>query len=205
MDTWAAVFLLSHFLFTSSVQSAPTPSLPPAFQETAVRANALVEKILKILPAAHSATISIQGLSLDSSTQTSNLHLMEPSLGVPASPFLKQPSAHFTLDMCVSRMLAGVQMYQDLLEVLSTSLSGLEDLRSDLRDLLTHINKMKEVAQLEGDGSDQNPSLDLVSGLKDSYRVQVAAHLTLTQLRSFCHDLIRTFRVLPSYGAAGAR
>ncbi|XP_017296344.1 uncharacterized protein LOC108250808 [Kryptolebias marmoratus] len=203
MDSWTAVFLLSCFLFTSSVQSAPVSS--PAFQETATRAKTLVEKILKNVPAAHSATVSIQGLSLESSTQSSNLQMMEVSLGIPASPVLKKLSDHFTLEMCVSRMLAGVQMYQNLLGVLSTSLSGLEDLRADLRDLLTHINKLKEAAQLQVDGSDQNQDLDLASHLQDSYSSQVAVHLTLTQLRSFCHDLIRTFRVLTSYRAAGTR
>lgn len=40
-------------------------------------------------------------------------------------------------------MLAGVQMYQNLLEVLSSKVSGLDDLRADLRDLLNHINKVK--------------------------------------------------------------
>lgn len=114
-------------------------------------------------------------------------------------------------------------MYQDLLEVLSTRLSGLEDLRSDLRDLLTHVNKvqilvtsshylsgdlssdwltvlhvfqLKEAALLQGDGSDLKPSLELFSQLKDSYRVQMKAHLTLAQLRSFCHDMKRTFSKL---------
>ncbi|XP_037544581.1 colony stimulating factor 3 (granulocyte) a [Nematolebias whitei] len=205
MDTWTAVFLLSCFLFTSSVQSAPVgslSSLPPAFEETATQAKTLVEKILKDIPAAHSAAVSIQGLGLESSTQMSNLQMMEVSLGIPAAPVLKKLSEHFTLDTCVSRMSAGIQLYQNLLAVLSQNLSGLEDLRSDLRDLLTHINKLKEVAQLAGDDSDQNPGLDPVSRFQDSYSVQVAVHLTLMQLRSFCHDLIRTFRVL-HYRAAG--
>lgn len=48
-------------------------------------------------------------------------------------------------DICVSRMLAGSRLYQGLLGVLSDKLSGpsgLSDLRADLRDLLTHINKV---------------------------------------------------------------
>lgn len=45
-------------------------------------------------------------------------------------------------DTCVSRMSAGSRLYQGLLGVLSDRLSGLSDLRADLRDLLTHINKV---------------------------------------------------------------
>ena len=39
-------------------------------------------------------------------------------------------------------MWAGSQLYQELLAVLSDRLSGLDDLRADLRDLLTQINKV---------------------------------------------------------------
>ncbi|XP_054908150.1 granulocyte colony-stimulating factor-like [Poeciliopsis prolifica] len=198
MDTWTVIILLHYLLFASWVRSAPVgsaSSLPPAFRETALEAKTLGEKILKDISAAHAATV--QDFSLDSST--SSLQLMAASMGIPSSPVLKALSAHFTLETCVSRMLAGVQMYQNLLEVLSSKVSGLDDLRADLRDLLNHINKLKEVAQLTADVSDQNPSTDLTSHLQDSHNIQVALHLTLTQLRSFCHDLNRTFRVLSTY------
>lgn len=59
---------------------------------------------------------------------------------------------------------------------------------------------MKEVGRLSGaNGSDQNSALDLVSRLPGSYEVQVAAHLTLSQLRSFCHDVIRSLRNIATY------
>lgn len=58
---------------------------------------------------------------------------------------------------------------------------------------------MKEVAQLSGGVLDPNHSLDLAYHLQGNYEVQVAAHLTLTQLRSFCHDLIRSLRVVATY------
>uniref|UniRef100_A0A8P4KNI3 Uncharacterized protein n=1 Tax=Dicentrarchus labrax TaxID=13489 RepID=A0A8P4KNI3_DICLA len=108
-------------------------------------------------------------------------------------------------EMSVSRMCAGSRLYQRLLGVLSDRLSGLSDLRADLRDLLTHINKMREAAQLgAGGGVDQDHGLDLTS--RSDYDVQVAVHLTLTQLRSFCHDLIRSLRAVATYRprAAGA-
>lgn len=52
---------------------------------------------------------------------------------------------------------------------------------------------MKEVAQLGG-AAEQNHSPNLASRLHGDYEVQVAVHLTLTQLRSFCHDMIRSLR-----------
>ncbi len=58
---------------------------------------------------------------------------------------------------------------------------------------------MKEVAQLSSDEVDQNPGHDLASSLQGSYEVQVAVHLTLMQLRSFCHDVIRSLRAVASY------
>ncbi|XP_044037135.1 granulocyte colony-stimulating factor-like [Siniperca chuatsi] len=201
MNTLTVVALLHYFLFAVLVQSAPVSSpsdQPAAFREAAERAKTLVEKILRDIPAVHTATINTEGLTLDPSTQTTNLQMMVTSLGIPAAPVLKPLSERFTLDTCVSRMSAGSRLYQGLLGVLSDRLSGLSDLRADLRDLLTHINKMKEVAQLGG-AVDQNHSLDLASRLHGNYDVQVAAHLTLTQLRSFCHDLIRSLRAIATH------
>lgn len=63
---------------------------------------------------------------------------------------------------------------------------------------------MKEAAQLSGDSSDRS-GLDLSSRLDGNYEIQVAAHLTLTQLRSFCRELIRSLRAIATRrpGAAG--
>ncbi|XP_070837007.1 uncharacterized protein [Chaetodon trifascialis] len=203
------VALLHYFLFVGLVQSAPVSlSDPPsALREAAERAKTLVEKILRDIPTVYTATVTTQGLTLDPAGQTVNLQMMVTSLGIPAAPVIKPPSESFTLDICVSRMSAGSRMYQGLLGVFSDKLSGLSDLRADLRDLLTHINKMKDAAQLSADEVDQNHSLDLASRLHGNYDVQVAVHLTLTQLRSFCHDLIRSLRAVATYRtrAAGAR
>nr|XP_033501594.1 granulocyte colony-stimulating factor-like isoform X1 [Epinephelus lanceolatus] len=187
--------LLHCFLLADLIQSAPVSS---PLTEAAERAKTLVEKILRDIPTVHAATITTQGLTLDSAAQTTNLQMMVTSLGIPAAPVLKPPSERFTLDDCVSRMAAGSRLYQGLLGVLSDRLSGLSDLRADLRDLLTRINKMKEAAQLSG-GSAADQSLDLASRLHGNYEVQVATHLTLTQLRSFCHDLIRSLRAVSTY------
>ncbi|KAM4531536.1 colony stimulating factor 3 (granulocyte) b [Odontesthes bonariensis] len=197
MDSTTVVALLHCFLFASLVQSAPISS--PAFKAAAERAKTLVEKILRDIPAAHSASVSTEGFTLDPSSQISNLQLMVTSMGIPAAPVLKPLSGRFTPDTCVSHMSAGSQLYQELLGVLSGKLSGLEDLRADLRDLLTHINKLKELGELGADASDRTPRLDLAPHLQDSYTVQVLVHVTLTQLRSFCHDLTRSLRALATY------
>ncbi|XP_030264388.1 uncharacterized protein LOC115576040 isoform X2 [Sparus aurata] len=197
MNPLIVAALLHYFLVV--VQSAPVSSsnLSPAFTQASNRAKMLVEKILRDIPTVHGATVSTEGLTLDPSTQTTNLQMMVASLGIPAAPVLKPPSERFTLDVCVSRMSAGSQLYQGLLGVLSNSVSGLSDLQADLRDLLTHLNKMKEEAQLEV--VDQDLSLDLARRLHGNYEVQVAVHLSLTQLRSFCHDLIRSLRAIATY------
>ncbi|KAK2894294.1 colony stimulating factor 3 (granulocyte) b [Channa argus] len=195
MNAGIVVALLHCFLFAVLVQSAPTAPPPLAFREAVERTKALVEKILTDLPTVHAATVNIQGLTLDSSSQTANLQMMVMSLGISASPVIKPLSEHFTLDMCVGRMLAGSQLYKGILGVLSERLSGLSDLKAELRDLHLHINKMKEVAKLSGtDSSDQSSVSDLAARLQDDYKVQVAVHLTLSQLRSFCHDMIRSLR-----------
>ncbi|KAK1875598.1 Alanine--tRNA ligase [Dissostichus eleginoides] len=62
---------------------------------------------------------------------------------------------------------------------------------------------MKEAAHLVGGGEGQ--SVDLASRLHGIYEVQVAAHLTLTQLRSFCHDLVRSLRAVAAYQLPGNR
>ncbi|XP_042338238.1 granulocyte colony-stimulating factor-like [Plectropomus leopardus] len=195
-----AVLLLC-YLLVNLIQSAPvsSPSNPSAaLTAAAERAKTLVEKILKDVPTVHAATVTTEGLTLDGAAQTANLQMMVTSLGIPAAPVLKPPSERFTLDDCVSHMAAGVRLHQGLLGVLSERLSGLSDLRADLRDLLTHITKMKEAAQL-GSGSEAGQSPDLASRLHGNYEVQVATHLTLTQLRSFCHDLIRSLRAVATY------
>ncbi|CAN9505135.1 unnamed protein product [Ophioblennius macclurei] len=195
MDSLTAALLLC-LLLPALVQSAPVASpsdASPAFRESAERAKLLLEKLLRDVSKVHAATVTAEGLALDSS-QMSGLQMMTMSLGIPPSPVLKSPSQHFTLDMLVSRMLAGCRQYQELLGVLSDRLSGLTELIADLRDLLTHIAKMKEAANLTE--TEQAASSDLASRLHGDYEVQVAIHVTLTQLRSFCHDLIRSLRVV---------
>ncbi|XP_024140187.1 uncharacterized protein LOC112153943 isoform X1 [Oryzias melastigma] len=197
MNGSTALILLRGFLFAAAVTAAP--GAPPSFREAVEGARTLVGKILEGVPPAYSAAVSAQGFTLDPPVQNLNLHLLTLSLHIPAPPVLKPVSENFPLDTCVSRMAGGVQLHQNLLAVLSGRLSGLEELKADLRDLLAHIMKLKEAALIRGDASEQNRGSDLEARLTDSYTVQVAAHAVLTQLRSFCHDLSRSFRALAAY------
>jgi len=124
----STVYALLHcFLLADLIQSAP--SISPHDSSVALRAAAervkmLVEKILRDVPAAHAATVTMevnkardwllqrldsavlqvlitscwspQGLTLDSAHST-NLQMMVTSLGIPAGPVLKPPSERFTL------------------------------------------------------------------------------------------------------------
>uniref|UniRef100_A0A3B4GIT8 Uncharacterized LOC102201030 n=1 Tax=Pundamilia nyererei TaxID=303518 RepID=A0A3B4GIT8_9CICH len=171
------VALLHCCLLAALVQSAPvsSPSNPSqTFKEAVERVMRLVEKIRKDVRSVHGSIINI-----DVRTR--------PSIS------RRSPTTVCCHDMCVSRMLAAGRLYQGLLVDLSRRLGGLEALSAELRDLVTHINQMKDAAQLSSDSLDQS-SLDLTLNLHGNYDVQVAAHLTLCQLLEFCHDLIRSLR-----------
>ena len=47
-------------------------------------------------------------------------------------------------------------------------------------------------------------TVDLASRLQSNYEAQTAAHLTLIQLRSFCHDLTRSLRAINTYRTKAA-
>ncbi|XP_034047284.1 colony stimulating factor 3 (granulocyte) a [Thalassophryne amazonica] len=194
--------LLHCCVFAVLVQSAPVdPQL--AFREAAERAKLLVEKILHDIPTAYRATVTMEGLTLDPSNQPANLQMMTTSLKIPAAPVLKPLSDSFTLDTCVKRMSAGSRLHHDLLGSLAGQLNGLNDLRADLWDLLSQISNLKQLADLS-DPTEHYQRPDLTSTLQSDYDVQMAAHLILKQLRSFCHDLIRSLRAISSIRPSAA-
>ncbi|XP_056144685.1 uncharacterized protein LOC130120092 [Lampris incognitus] len=166
------------------------------------QSKTLVEKILRDLPVVHGATIHTVGLTFNSTSQPTNLQIMATSLGIPPAPVLKQLSERFTLEQCVSRLSVGVQLHHDLLGDLEGKVTGLTDLKADLRDLLSQINKMQEQGRL---GSvERYETTDLASRINGDYQLQVATHLTLIQLRSFCHDMVRSLRNLATTYRPGA-
>ncbi|XP_077386408.1 colony stimulating factor 3 (granulocyte) b isoform X2 [Festucalex cinctus] len=155
----------------------------------------LADKIAKDVP-----TALAQVSTLDLPQPTDDLQMMAASLGIPPAPILKPLAPNFNMDTCVNRMVAGVRMFQGLLGVLSERLGGLDRLRADLRDLLTHIAKVREAAWPGGAEMTQDEDRDQWAGLagrlQGDYEAQAAAHLTLTQLRSFAHDIIRSLRAI---------
>ncbi|CAL8272612.1 unnamed protein product [Lota lota] len=138
-----------------------------------------------------------QDLALEPSSQGLMLQRMVSSLGISTPPALMPLSAHFTLENSLNRMSVGIKLHQDLLGALATQLVGLDDLRADLRDLLTQITKMQELGRWSSDESYQSP--DLAARLHGDYELQVANHLTLTQLRAFCQDIVRSMRNISTY------
>ncbi|XP_059898584.1 uncharacterized protein LOC132450450 isoform X2 [Gadus macrocephalus] len=111
-------------------------------------------------------------------------------------PVVHKNTIHST-ENSLSRMSVGIKLHQDLLGALAARLEGLDDLRADLRDLLTQINKMQELGRWSSDEPYQSP--DIAAHLHGDYELQVATHLTLTQLRAFCQDIVRSMRNISVY------
>ncbi|XP_061556691.1 uncharacterized protein LOC133414957 [Phycodurus eques] len=194
-----AVFpLLCCFLFPREIRTAPAAAHSPALRDALERARVLADKISKDVPAAYA-----EGSTLDLPQQTGDLQMMAAALHIPPAPVLKPLSQHFDMDTCVSRMAEGVRMFQGLLGVLSTRLGGLDGLRADLRDLLAQIAKVQEAARPGGAETDRDRDRDrwagMAAGLHGDYEAQAAAQLTLTQLRSFAHDVIRSLRAIAAH------
>lgn len=63
------------------------------------------------------------------------------------------------------------------------------------------VSQMREGARPGAHLSDQDQTTDLglSSRLHSNYELQVAVHMTLTQLRSFCYDMIRSLREFATY------
>ncbi|GLD68385.1 granulocyte colony-stimulating factor-like protein [Lates japonicus] len=141
MNTLTAGALLHCFLFAVLVRSAPVgpASEPPvAFREAAERAKTLVEKIHEPLPCT---------LPPSPQRDTKPCGLMVTSLGIPAARSQTScPGASFW-DMCESCDGRRSQLYQGLEFV--WRLRRTEGLpAAGPQGLLTHINKMKEAAQV---------------------------------------------------------
>ncbi|KAG9343810.1 hypothetical protein JZ751_013191 [Albula glossodonta] len=120
---------------------------------------------------------------------------MMTALGIPSAPTLMAISADFTIEMSLNRMSEGLQLYQDLLSTVRNRVSTpekLDDLLADIRDLLSQVLQMRELAQLEAGA--QYGGSGLAAQLAGEYEVKVATHLALTQLQSFSQDMFRSLR-----------
>ncbi|XP_029013727.1 uncharacterized protein LOC114859856 isoform X2 [Betta splendens] len=192
------VLVLFNWFLPALVLTAPASPQNQGLKKAVEQTKMVLDKVLE-------TTATIPGLTLTPPSQSTDLDRMRKELDIPNPPTIEPLSPNFTLDMCMSHMLAGIQLHQSLVSVLSGKLSGLSNLNSDLRDLKLRIDKMKEAAHLsDTSGLDQNSSSDLVSHLDTDYNVQVAVHLTLTQLQTLCQDMIRSLRNINSYYRLGA-
>ncbi|XP_077475145.1 uncharacterized protein LOC144088544 isoform X3 [Stigmatopora argus] len=174
--------LLCCFLFPRTIRPAPAAHPAPTLRDALERARMLAVKIAGEVPAPHD--------------QTGDLEMMAAALGIPPAPVLKPLAANFDVETCVSRMSTGVQLFQELLGVLSGPgrLDGLDGLRADLDDLFARITEIHKAIRPGDTQPGPDSAAGLASRLHGDYEVQVAAQLTLGRLRSFAHDLIRSLR-----------
>uniref|UniRef100_A0A4W5Q2E2 Granulocyte colony-stimulating factor n=1 Tax=Hucho hucho TaxID=62062 RepID=A0A4W5Q2E2_9TELE len=185
MNTLKIVGLLCCSAFL--VRSAHIP-------EKSMDAMSLIEKILGNIPVVHGSITTPLLQSRNMPYQS-----MVTSLGIPAAPELRtvcRPlnQIDFTLEMCLSSMSAGLQLYQDVLGELKERVTTdkVTGLLADIRDLLAQVTKMQEPGQMSSVA--QYEASGLASRLPGDYEVQVATHFTLLQLRDFTQNLKRSLR-----------
>ncbi|XP_067282668.1 colony stimulating factor 3 (granulocyte) b [Pseudorasbora parva] len=169
------------------VCSAPLHELTRASDS----AMSLAKKVLSGVPAAHAACVTNTGLTL--SGDAKSLEYLLSEIGIPAPPVLK--SEGFTLDMSLSRIINGVELHAKLLQDISNALSCPEELEmliADLRELSTQAQQMRGLAQIATESQDVVPQFSL--RMDSDFRKQMAAHLSLQQLRNFTQDVIRSLR-----------
>uniref|UniRef100_A0AAY4C3B6 Uncharacterized protein n=1 Tax=Denticeps clupeoides TaxID=299321 RepID=A0AAY4C3B6_9TELE len=164
------------------------------------QARSLVAKILRDIPAAHDASVTVTGFVLRQ--VPSNLQFMARSLDIPPAPVLRAQDATFTKEMCLERIAEGLQLHLRLLEAVRARLNSaavISNLEANIKDLLVQIRKM------EGWSSTSNgvrsTVTDLSSRLTGDYEVQVAAHLTLSQLLSFTQNVSRSLHNITHHKA----
>ncbi|KAF4100028.1 colony stimulating factor 3 (granulocyte) b isoform X2 [Onychostoma macrolepis] len=157
------------------------------------RATSLTKKILSDIPAAHRACVKTTGLTL--SSEAEHLEYLFSDLGIPAPPVLK--SEDLSMDVSLSRIVAGLELHRELLQDITELLSSTEELTlllADIRDLSDQIYQMQQLAQTPSTVSQKAAFTALSPRLNSDYRVQVAIHLSLRQLRSFTQDVFRSLR-----------
>ncbi|KAI7789973.1 hypothetical protein IRJ41_010848 [Triplophysa rosa] len=177
------------------VYAAPLPERD-ALTRAAELGVSLAKKILDDIPRVHDACVKTTGLTLELSAEAHNLEYLLSEIGIPAAPLLKTISEDHSLAESLSRMLEGLDLHRDLLQNLSDVLSSTETLKlllADIRDLSAQVQQMQQLAQIPMTPSQRNiPHVS--SRLSSDYKVQVAAHLSLQQLRRFTQDVFRCLR-----------
>ncbi|CAM4630177.1 unnamed protein product [Leuciscus chuanchicus] len=155
-------------------------------------AVSLAKEILSNIRGAHDACVTSAGLTL--SSEAKSLEYLLSDIGIPAPPVLK--SEELTMETSLNRIVNGLELHHKLLEEIGVVLNSSEELKpllAGVRDLCDQVKKVQRLAQIPSpESQDGFPGLSLQG--RSDYQVQVAAHLTLQQLRSFTQDVFRTLR-----------
>ncbi|KAM9462449.1 colony stimulating factor 3 (granulocyte) a [Clarias gariepinus] len=212
-------FYLGAFLALSTLGSfvlpAPVPETQPTldikdmevmrspeFQDAAESAFSLITKILSEIPAVHKSIIHTPSLSLDQS-DLSALQYLKETLDLPEPSPLQPLSDKFNLESSLSHMVEGLKLHKTLLKVIAElphfQSKKPSELQYDLRDALLHLHKMQHLikaVKTPEKVSESQLKEDLAQRVKSDYMSQVAAHLTLLQLRGFAKDVSRSLQTL---------
>ncbi|XP_053367790.1 uncharacterized protein LOC128541409 isoform X2 [Clarias gariepinus] len=174
----------------------------PEFQDAAESAFSLITKILSEIPAVHKSIIHTPSLSLDQS-DLSALQYLKETLDLPEPSPLQPLSDKFNLESSLSHMVEGLKLHKTLLKVIAElphfQSKKPSELQYDLRDALLHLHKMQHLikaVKTPEKVSESQLKEDLAQRVKSDYMSQVAAHLTLLQLRGFAKDVSRSLQTL---------
>ncbi|PWA28354.1 hypothetical protein CCH79_00016390 [Gambusia affinis] len=207
----------------SAARSAPLPESgsalveDPQFQEILQRSRSLTQKILDSIADTHSSCVHTEVRRSNLAEETflrfgwiyagnpaaSLFSTMATNIGIPPAPVLSNVSENFTLETSLRVMHDGLQLHQGLLSSIAPRLAEKDKvvaLMSDVRDLKIQITKMKKMNQSHTAAPPTSGSVEL--RLPGEFEVQVAAHLTLVQLKTFSRDVARCLRSLDHSTAA---
>ncbi|KAI5619690.1 colony stimulating factor 3 (granulocyte) a [Silurus asotus] len=170
------------------------------FQDAAEGALSLITKILGEIPAVHKSLIHIMTLSLNES-DLSALQFLKESLGLPQPSPLQPISDDLTLETSLGRIAEGLKLHKFLLKVITEQVHFKSKEPSgilyDLRDTVLHVHKMQHLIKASigpEKVSESQLREDLAPKLEKGYMSQVAAHLTIIQLREFAKDVSRSLQ-----------
>ncbi|XP_051969233.1 colony stimulating factor 3 (granulocyte) a [Xyrauchen texanus] len=180
-----------------TVGSAPlSQKLDIMDKDTVEQAHSFISKILADIPTTHAAWINYKSLTLDQ--PSSDLQFLKNST-IPAAPQLKSISDNFTLEMCLARIVDGLNLHLNLLKVISKAptmnqTKEVPELQAEIQDLLYLIFELQDQAGYEQAMDNQLQTLkhSLAEPLKDEFMTKMMAHLTLQQLQVFSCDVLRS-------------
>ncbi|XP_051530535.1 uncharacterized protein LOC127427148 [Myxocyprinus asiaticus] len=197
MNIYQAVLFVT---LVGTVGSAPLSQKSDIMdKDTVEQAHSLISKILEDIPTTHAAWTNYKSLTLNQ--PSSDLQFLKNST-IPAAPELKSISDNFTVEICLARIVEGLNLHLNLLKAISkaptvTQTKEVPELQAEIRDLLYLIVELQNQAGYEQsmqapDNQLQTLEHGLAEPLKDEFMTQMMAHLTLQQLQVFSCDVLRS-------------